>query len=493
MNNDEALLGVLIGFLVLAAFRGYAMEATAFELFLTIILFVALFTMIGIFLWSRYSKKSIDLKKKVKTISEIPDALKLKSESSVLMGVEIDLNIPLYLPDNIRRRHVHIMGATGSGKTESVVLNFLKQDIEHGLGSIILDAKGDQSFIDYLKDAVDAEKLQIFDLSDENSLGYNPLAVGSPLEAAQRLFSSMNWSEEYYKSKALSALQSAFQYHYKRYGQNPTILDLKNCFDTVSIFAECMNIDLKNKSLEKEFNDVSGLRDQIRSLSVGHLEKLLSPGENAIDLSKAVEGNIIYFRLQSLLSPQAVQILGKLIIQHLNFIAGSIHRQKSNGNKLIPIYLDEFASFASVEFADLISKARSAGFALHFSHQSIGDLEEVSKGFLNRITDNSAIKIILRINDPDSAEFFARSFGTELYQKLTQKVTKSTNETGGELLGEGTARDAHQFRASPDTFKTLPTGVGSVLVAHGLKSSQGGSHVFKIQFPLLGKKKTEST
>jgi len=44
---------------------------------------------------------------------------------------------------------------------------------------------------------------------------------------------------------------------------------------------------------------------------------------------------------------------------------------------------------------------------------------DVSPGFLNRITDNSATKIV------------------------------------------------RQFRASPDLLKTLPKGVGAVLVAHG--------------------------
>jgi type IV secretory pathway TraG/TraD family ATPase VirD4 len=155
------------------------------------------------------------------------------------------------------------------------------------------------------------------------------------------------------------------------------------------------------------------------------------------------------------------------------------------GRKLIPVYLDEFASFACPEFGDLISKARSAGMALHFSHQSIGDLAEVSPGFLNRITDSSATKIVLRINDPDSAEFFARSFGTKLYQKITQRITNVKEVESAEVVGEGTQREAHQFRASPDLFKTLPTGVGSVLIAHGYETPHGASSVFKIRFPRL--------
>lgn len=91
----------------------------------------------------------------------------------------------------------------------------------------------------------------------------------------------------------------------------------------------------------------------------------------------------------------------------------------------------------------------------------------------------------MRINDPDSAEFFARSFGTKIYQKMTQRLTNTQDEDSAEVIGEGSSREAHQFRAAPDLFKTLPTGYGSVLIAHGLETPHGASSVFKIRFPAL--------
>lgn len=485
MNDDSSLLAVLVGLVAWAALQDLSYKLNMIDMALAIILLIALVVVVGIHYRKNYSPKGKEQKNKKSLIEDIPDCLKLKNDDCVSLGIEENLKIPLYLPDSIRRRHVHILGATGSGKTESVILNFLKQDVARGYGAIIMDAKGDNSFLKELKSWVQDEKLKIFDLSDENSMSYNPLKSGLPLEAAQRLFASMNWSEEYYKHKALSALQSAFQYHFKTYKENPTILQIKEYLDSSAIFADIIGIDLKDKLFEKEYADISGLRDQLRSLCVGHLSKLLSAQANTIDLAQAKNGHVIYFRLQSLLSPQAVKILGRLIINHLNFLAGSAHREQANDVKLVPTYLDEFASFACDEFADLISKARSAGFALHFSHQSIGDLEDVAQGFLNRVTDNSATKIVLRINDPDSAEFFARSFGTKLYKKFTQRVTSSSEELNAELVGEGTIREAHQFRSSPDTFKTLPTGTGSVLIAHGFATKEGASHVFKINFPKL--------
>ncbi|MBS1958463.1 MAG: hypothetical protein JST80_03235 [Bdellovibrionales bacterium] len=52
-----------------------------------------------------------------------------------------------------------------------------------------------------------------------------------------------------------------------------------------------------------------------------------------------------------------------------------------------------------------------------------------------------------------------------------------------ELSGEGSSREAHRFRASPDMLKTLPTGMGAVLVAHGEDTPEGASHVFRVRFP----------
>ncbi len=453
---------------------------------------------IGLSIWYQYfSKEGRERRKKIELIRSLPDNLINKTPDAVYMGADYELGVKLFLPDKIRSRHVHILGATGSGKTESVILNFIKQDIKRGLGAVILDAKGDASFLDELKRVTPDERLVVFDLSNPESLGYDPLASGSPVESAQRLFSSLNWSEEYYRSKAISALLAMYEYHYKLEGRNPTLLDLDHYLQSPEAYAATRISKSKKNAVDykKEYPDILGLKDQVSSLSNGYLSKLLSPdSKQTINIEDARNGKVLYFRLQSLMSPNLVCIVGRLIINNLNYLAGTAHRKESQATdvKLIPTYLDEFASFACPEFADLISKARSAGLALHFSHQSIGDLTEVSKGFLNRITDNSATKIVMRINDPDSAEYMARTFGTKIIQKITQRVTNSEDIDLAKSVGEGSTREAHQYRASPDLLKTLPTGSGAVLIAHGQKTDYGASSVFKIQFPRLTSDQKES-
>lgn len=486
-QNYKALLLLPLGLLALWC-RDFYSSLAGIDRTLFWILAAAILSFTAMLVANFATPWGKDRRRRLEKIRELPSFLLKPGADSVCMGIDDNLQARIFLPDEIRTRHVHIIGATGSGKTESVILNFIKQDINRGLGSIILDAKGDHSFAEELLKSNSRDQLFIFDLGSADSIGYDPLENGTPLESAQRLFSSLTWSEEYYRSKALSSLQRIFQTHFEMNGRNPLLVEINDYLETPKKYSALVCCEDFPQSLAlAEFQDLSGLRDQIKSLTIGHLAHILSPKKmEKIDLEGAMNGAILYFRLQSLMSPQLVSILGRLIVNHLNFLAGSAHRARSDKHKkLVPIYFDEFASFACLEFADLISKARSAGFALHFSHQSIGDVTEVSPGFLNRITDNAATKIILRINDPDSAEFFARSFGTKQIQKTTQRITNTKNIESAEVVGEGTTRDAHQFRSSPDLFKTLPTGVGAVLVAHGQETPHGASSVFTIRFPKL--------
>ncbi len=491
-QTSSALLLIPLGLFILWIY-GLLKSLSKIDLILAALLFGILLLIFFVVFFRYFSKWGKENQKRIDLIHELPSELLVSSENSIFLGIDADLDERIFLPDPIRTRHVHLLGATGSGKTESVILNFLRQDILRGLGSIVLDAKGDASFLHELTNWVPKQRLKIFDLMDENSLGYDPLTLGSPLESAQRLFSSLTWSEEYYKSKALSSLQRIFQKFAELNDKNPTLIDVSAILETPDSYSSFVNsIDLPQNIANKDFQDLSGLRDQVRSLTLGHLKKILSPNAKAgVDISKAEQGDVIYFRLQSLMSPQIVAIMGKLVINHLNFLAGTAHRERidesgqAKSRKLVPVYLDEFATFACPEFADLISKARSAKFALHFSHQSIGDVVEVSQGFLSRITDNAATKIVMRVNDPESAEFLSRCFGTKDIQKTTQRITNTKDIESAEVVGEGTSRDAHQFRASPDLLKTLPTGMGAVLIAHGQETPHGASSVFKIKFPEL--------
>lgn len=231
MSTEGAILTMLVAILGGNALFEYFRTLSVWQLAVALIASAGFIGIGSALAWHFFSKAAKDRKRRIEQILEIPKTL-ITPGASVYLGVDQDLSVPVFLPDAIRSRHVHILGATGSGKTESVILNFLRQDVARGLGSIILDAKGDASFLDELTRWVPSERLQVFDLSSDESMPYDPLLAGSPLESAQRLFSSLRWSEEYYRSKAFSALQRLFELHHQKFERNPTLAELHQYLET---------------------------------------------------------------------------------------------------------------------------------------------------------------------------------------------------------------------------------------------------------------------
>lgn len=75
-------------------------------------------------LWEFKSVPARNRRRILDRIRNVPPALRSGTQGGVRLGNEVEMGIPIFLPDSVRLRHVHIIGATGSGKTESVILNF---------------------------------------------------------------------------------------------------------------------------------------------------------------------------------------------------------------------------------------------------------------------------------------------------------------------------------------------------------------------------------
>lgn len=128
--------------------------------------------------------------------------------------------------------------------------------------------------------------------------------------------------------------------------------------------------------------------------------------------------------------------------------------------KFFSCILDDFQDYIYEGFGSLLNKSRSANVGVVFSHQALGDLDKVSEAFRNVVLTNTNIKVVMRMNDPETCDHFARTFGTNTTTKLTQK-TKD-----GDATGDGTVRDVEEFNFHPNIFKKLGTGFGVVSIPH---------------------------
>ncbi len=133
-------------------------------------------------------------------------------------------NIPeLKLNYSRRLQHCLGLGMTGSGKTESVLLNFAGQDIKNGYGVIIFDGKGDYEVFNKIHHLAQhhGQKNIYFFAANENkdiSETYNPFLsdaeAGRKTEMLMRAFFEFNpimhtEGADYYKGQARAALNMA--------------------------------------------------------------------------------------------------------------------------------------------------------------------------------------------------------------------------------------------------------------------------------------------
>lgn len=129
-------------------------------------------------------------------------------------------------------------------------------------------------------------------------------------------------------------------------------------------------------------------------------------------------------------------------------------------HKFFSCILDDFQDYIYEGFASLLNKSRSANVGVVFSHQSLGDLDKVSESFRNVVLTNTNVQIILRLNDPDTCEYFAKTLGT----KTVTKVTEQTDDE--KKTGAGTMREVEQYLFHPNVFKNLPSGYAIVSIPH---------------------------
>jgi hypothetical protein len=106
--------------------------------------------------------------------------------------------------------HVHIVGASGFGKTV-LISHIIKQRIQQGKGLLFIDLKADMDtllkFSQHVAFADRMNDLRIFSLTEKDmSLPYNFLEDGTATQLRDRIINSLNWSEEYYKNQSSSFL-----------------------------------------------------------------------------------------------------------------------------------------------------------------------------------------------------------------------------------------------------------------------------------------------
>lgn len=409
------------------------------------------------------------------------DFVTKEDADSVYLGIEHQTNKKVHLKAPFRTMHTQLIGTTNAGKTASVVLPWATKDIEAGRGLILIDGKADQEFLDKLYAKVVQAGRQkdffVFSLANPHiSSTFNPFCQGTPEQITERVFSAFKFSDEYYKGIQFSAMRTVIALLMRR-GQPPmpgVIRELLRDKVKLQRWVE----GLKDQNLAKDVlaitkddnetftKNFSGLVTALGHFSQGETAALFNTKNPEIILSDVLKNKkICYFQLPTMQFPTLGQAAGKLLLQSLQSAISELQVGPGKLNSLFSVYLDDFNDYIYPGFESILNKSRSANIGVVFAHQSLGDLQKVSAEFKEIVLTCTNVKIIMRSNDPASAEHFAKTIGTQTSEKKTERRRKAF--FGQENTGDESVRSVEEYIFHPNVFKSeLGLGEGVVIIPH---------------------------
>lgn len=410
------------------------------------------------------------------------------STKSIFIGKTQD-GCELYLPDNKRTSHVQIIGTTGRGKTQSVVLPWVYRDLARSKSVILIDGKGDREIIEDLSIRASKSTLKVniinFDLNDSKlNYCYNPLKNGSPQQIVDRIFSSFEFDDSFYRSVQydicgylIRLIQEtnntvSFKLLYMILTDDNELARLLKLLPEASETKKFFRSHLKDSRNDRKKN-LAGLISQLSPFAVGELSHLFNGDKSTVSIldvliNESETPTLLYFGIPTLKYQKIGFQLGKLLLQDLAYCIGE--KESHEDKKFCSVFLDEFSEFVYEGFTSILNKARSANVGLHLSHQAISDLTKVSESFANCVNTNTNIKCILGLNDPETADFYARHIGTKAIDKLTTQMSEEGLLGGLEETGMASKRGVEAYKIHPNELKSLYHGKGVIHFAseHGV-------------------------
>lgn len=421
-----------------------------------------------------------------------------KEEDSVFCGLS-DKKKEVWIKPRQRTMHTQIVGTTNAGKTESVIIPWAVNDIFSGRGLILIDGKADNSLLDklwaYTVKAGRQKDFKLFSLGHrEISTQFNPLLGGTAEEITERVFNSFEFENPYYRSLQYEVMSQVMRM-FEGSGTTPSFQRLYQVISQPSVMRKMKlkkaDPGLQNwiewyegLALKERETRTSGLLSSIGHFAFGSNAELYNPEDECISLDHALEkGQILYFQLPVLLSPFLGRATGKLVLQSLQ--AAIANRHRGGSRNFFGVYLDDFSEYLYPGFVSILNKSRSANIGVVFAHQALGDIQTLGDPVANSILSNSNLKIFMRGNTPDSAEYFSKVIGTKGSVKFTERQKKG--RLGVEKSGDVSAREVEEFLIHPNSFKRdLGVGEAIMIIPH-----EGGSDTVKIKFQKIDDLKPE--
>ena len=312
-----------------------------------------------------------------------------------------------------RLKHTHIIGATGTGKS-TLIAGMIAQDIEKGLGLMLLDPHGD--LVEDVIAHIPLNRLSdvvLIDPSDNDfPIGLNILQahndnekeiLSSDLVATFKRFAT-SWGDQMnavFSNAVLAILESS---------TGGTLHDLRR-FLVEKEYREKFLQTVKDPSVlyywYKEFpilktNSIGPILTRLDTFLRPRSIRNMLIQKDGLDFESLINSNkIILIKLpQGLIGTENSYVLGSLILSKIHQAAFS--RQSKIIRNPFFVYIDEFQNFITPSIKELLTGVRKYNVGLILSHQDLQQLQREDSELLNSILGSVYTRIIFRVGEPDA-------------------------------------------------------------------------------------------
>ncbi len=373
------------------------------------------------------------------------------------------------VPEGIAQ-HVTLLGLTGSGKTTTAE-RLAEGAVAAGVGLVVIDAKGAG-----LRTA--ARRLAAVRGLDHHevvpgapgTLGYNPCAVGSRAQIADKLVSAFTHGAagQVYRVIALETI-SILVGILRALDEPVTIRRLRRELDRTRMPGLAHRARDLTPELADDLAELSrrggvsadafeGMRARLGALLHGEYGGIFDSDGPQLDLPTALASpGVTYISLPALAVSQDTALMARVLIQDLKQAAFLRLQQPDAAPAML--VLDEFAALDDPEqINDLLHQAREARLGAVVSTQQLPDPRTAHA--LRGALLGAGLLIAHRVGH-DDAEAVARVIGTERGVQVTRTLSDASEPV------RRSVRAVDRYAVDPNVMKQLATGEAVVLGVAG--------------------------
>lgn len=333
-----------------------------------------------------------------------------------------------------RRRHMYVIGATGTGKS-TLLLSMIDQDLKNNKGLCVIDPHGE--LIENILSLIPENRIK-------DVVYFNPDDISFPvglnlLELPKDISGDLLLRE---KELIAESIISLFHKIYDDKYSGPRMeYILRNTIHTAftvenptlfTIYKLLIN-DKYRKQVTKSLTDenlidfwrnefgkagdfqkvkmISPITNKIgRFLFSPTAKRILEQEKSTINFDEIMDsGKILLCNVsKGKIGEDNSQVFGTLVMAKIQLAALKRARTKSQDRKDFYFYVDEFQNFATPSFAQILSEARKYKLNAILAHQTTSQLED--KSLVNVTLANTGTIICFRTANPEDERLILPQF-----------------------------------------------------------------------------------